>query len=370
MDKSFFTPRIIRNLILAGVLCLLLWYFSEMVVLLIIAMLVTIVGTPLVRILNKIPIGKSKMSKGISVSITLLITLGLFAGLFFALIPMFLRQANAIASIDFTALFSYYRTEISWIEINLRKMGIIANNDTLAAFIKEKSVGMMDYQQISKLASGILTFTGSFFFNLFSVLFVSWYLLYDYKAIYAFIIKMVPTGYKNDTEGFLLNSRTLISRYILGLILDTFTVMISYAVILTLMGIKGAIVIAILAGMMNLIPYIGPVIGVIMGVMIGLTTVISTGVFTGLDTISIQIGLGMLLVIILDNVIYEPFIQGKSIHAHPLEIFLVIIAGEIIGGVVAMIVIIPIYGILKILISRYLHHFPQIQEIEDQINTN
>ena len=367
MNKPWFTPRHIRNLLLAGVVIFLLWYFFEMVVLVAIAMLVAIAGSPLVKLLNKISVGKFKMPESLSVSFTLLVFLGLFAGLFFILVPLFLEQANAITSINFPGLFAHYQTEITWIEINLRKMGIMASDATLVTFIKEKAMAMADYNQLSKLGSDILAFTGSFFFNLFSVLFISWFLLYDFSVIHNFILKMVPKSYKSDTEGFLEQSRLLISRYVLGIIMDTLAVMISYAIILSVLGVKGAIVIAVLAGFLNVIPYIGPVIGVMSGILIGLTSCISAGVFGGLDIVAIKIGLGMLAVIILDNIFYDPFIQGKSIHAHPLEIFLVIIAGEIIGGVIAMIVIIPVYGVLKILVTRYLHHFPQIQKIEDQI---
>ncbi|MEI6888697.1 MAG: AI-2E family transporter [Bacteroidales bacterium] len=367
MNKPWFTPSHVRNLLLAGVSIFLLWYFLEMVVLVAIAMLVAIVGSPVVNLLNKISLGKFKIPEGFSVSFTLLVFVGGFAGLFFILVPLFMEQVNSIASINFPGLFAHYQTEIIWIEINLRKIGIMANDATLATFIKEKAMAMVDYSQVSKIGSGLLTFTGTFFFNLFSVLFISWFLLYDLSAIHKFIIKMMPKDYKSDTEGFLTQSQSLISRYLLGIILDTLAIMISYAIVLSLLGVKGAIVIAVLAGFLNVIPYIGPVIGVISGIMIGLTSCISAGVFVGLDIIAIKIGLGMLGVIILDNIFYDPFIQGKSIQAHPLEIFLVIMAGEIMGGVAAMIVIIPVYGVMKILVTRYLHHFPQIQKIENRI---
>jgi len=367
MNKNWFTTPLIRNLLITGVLIFLLWYFFEIFVLVAIAMLVAIAGSPLVKLLSRISIRKHHLPEGISVTFTLLLLLGIFAALFFVLVPLFLEQINVIANIDFTGLFSYYQQEIFWVENNLHKMGVIADNYTLAAFIKEKSIAMVDFNQVSDLATGMLAFTGSFFFNLFSVLFISWYLLSDFSAIHKFILKITPIDYTDDTDGFLKQSRILISRYVLGLILDTLAVMVSYAIILSLLGIKGAIVIAVLAGLLNLIPYIGPVIGVIIGTVIGLTSAVSTGNFGGLDLVAIKIGLSMLAVIILDNIFYEPYIQGKSIHAHPLEIFLVIMAGEVIGGVIAMIVIVPVYGVLKILATRFLHHFSQIQKIEEQI---
>ena len=332
-------------------------------------MLVAILGSPLVKLLNRISVRKHKLPGSISVSITLILLTGLFAGLFYVLVPLLIDQVKIISSINFEGLFSYYQKEISGMEDLLQKMGIMADNYTLDVFIKEKSLAMVDYNQVSMMATGILAFTGSFFFNLFSVLFISWYVLCDFNVIHKFVIKIVPQEYKADTNDFLKLSRTMISRYTLGLILDTLAVMVSYAIILSVLGIKGAIIIAILAGSLNLIPYIGPVIGIIIGIAIGFISYISNGIYAGLDVIAIKIGLGMLAVIILDNLFYEPFIQGESIHAHPLEIFLVIMAGEVIGGVAAMIVIVPVYGILKILVTRFLHHFPQIQKIDTLVES-
>jgi len=366
MNKTWFTPRLIRNLLLAGVIVFLLWYFFEMVVLVAVALLVAIAGSPLVKLLGKISIGRFKIPQGVSVSVTLLFFSGLAGGLLFILIPLFLAQANTIASINFNGLFSYYQTEIQWLESNMQRMGVMANDATLAAFIKDKTMSMIDFGQLSKLGTGILSFTGSFFFNLFAVLFISWYLLYDFSTIHRVIIKALPNDYQCDTDEFLGQSRSLISRYLLGLILDTLAMMVSYSIVLSMLGIKGAFVIAVLAGFLNVIPYIGPAIGVVTGIVIGITSHIGTGVFDGLDILTMKITLGMLAMIILDNIFYEPFIQGRSMHAHPLEIFLVIMAGEIIGGVIAMIVIIPIYGVGKILAIRYRHHFPQILTFEDQ----
>ena len=370
MSRQWFTLRFIRNLLIVLVLIFLLWYFFEILVLVAIAMLVAIAGSPLVKILDRISIRQYHLPDGFCVTIILLLLLGFFAGLFFVLVPLFLEQVNVIASINFDGLFSFYQREISWLEDSLHKMGIMADNYTLATFIKEQSMAFLDFNQISGFATGILSFTGSFLFNLFSVLFISWYLMYDFDVIHNFMVKMVPKNYKSDTEDFLKQSRTLISRYVLGLILDTLAVMVSFVIILSLLGIKGAIVIAVLAGLLNLIPYIGPVIGVLIGIVIGLTTVVSTGAYVGLDMVALKIGLSMLAVIILDNIFYEPYIQGKSIHAHPLEILLVIMAGEVIGGVVAMIVIVPAYGVLKIMVTRFLHHFPQIQKIDNLMESN
>jgi predicted PurR-regulated permease PerM len=65
----------------------------------------------------------------------------------------------------------------------------------------------------------------------------------------------------------------------------------------------------------------------------------------------------MLVVILLDNIVYGPLIQGKSVKAHPVEIFLVIIAAGSIGGIPAMIIAVPSYAFLRIVGEEFFSHF-------------
>lgn len=74
----------------------------------------------------------------------------------------------------------------------------------------------------------------------------------------------------------------------------------------------------------------------------------------------------MLLVIILDNAVYAPMIQGKSVKAHPVEIFLVIIAAGSIGGIPAMITAVPGYAFLRILASEFLSNFRLVRKMTEK----
>ena len=66
---------------------------------------------------------------------------------------------------------------------------------------------------------------------------------------------------------------------------------------------------------------------------------------------------------LLDNFILQPNIFSKSVNAHPLEIFIVVLMGAKIGGIIGMVVAIPIYTVLRVLAKVFLSEFKVVQSI-------
>jgi len=66
---------------------------------------------------------------------------------------------------------------------------------------------------------------------------------------------------------------------------------------------------------------------------------------------------------LLDNFILQPNIFSKSVKAHPLEIFIVVLMGAKIGGIIGMVVAIPIYTVLRVLAKVFLSEFKVVQSI-------
>jgi len=79
----------------------------------------------------------------------------------------------------------------------------------------------------------------------------------------------------------------------------------------------------------------------------------------------LRIIIAMGIVQLIDNNVFAPLIQGKSVKAHPVEIFLVVIAAASLGGMIAMVVAVPAYGFIKITASEFLSNFPVIRNFSD-----
>ena len=112
---------------------------------------------------------------------------------------------------------------------------------------------------------------------------------------------------------------------------------------------------------MNIIPYIGPLIGTLFGLMLGLTTHFNTN--TSLLSLAILILAVFAIVHIIDNLVFQPWIYSSSVHAHPLEIFLVILMAGSLYGIPAMIVAIPAYTVLRVFAREFLYNFKLVKKL-------
>ena len=74
----------------------------------------------------------------------------------------------------------------------------------------------------------------------------------------------------------------------------------------------------------------------------------------------------MFVVQTIDNNVFAPLIQGKSVKAHPVEIFIVVIAAASLGGIVGMIVAVPTYGFIKIVANEFLSNFKVFRQISEK----
>jgi predicted PurR-regulated permease PerM len=216
---------------------------------------------------------------------------------------------------------------------------------------------LLDFNIFSNVLSTIISFTGSFFFNTFSILFLSFFFLYDNRMMPRLLFLLIPEKYEEQTRNVMIRSKKLLSRYFIGIIVQVLANILTYTLALLIIGVNGALVIAFFAGIIIIIPYLGGIIAVITGVLLGLTGLISTGNYDQIGIMAVKIIVAMLLVQLIDNNVFQPFIQGKSVKAHPVEIFLVVIAAASIGGIPAMIIAVPAYGFLKIVATEFLSNF-------------
>jgi len=93
------------------------------------------------------------------------------------------------------------------------------------------------------------------------------------------------------------------------------------------------------------------------------TSMISIGHYGMIGHIALLILLVFLIVIVIDNVVYQPLIYGKSVKAHPIEIFLVIIAAGSVGGIIGMIIAVPTYTFLRIVAKEFLSQFKIVRSL-------
>ena len=345
----------------------LLWYFATIVVFILLAGVISVIGNPVVSFLDKIRWGRVHIPRGLSVLVTLLLICAVLLAFLSFFIPLVIREIQLISAIDVNQLLSHYKNDIDGFHQVLVKAGLVNPNETLDVILEARIKSLLDLAAFSSIVKNILTFTGNFFFGAFSVLFLSFFFMYDRTLFARGILMVVPDEYHEHTRNVLMDTKKLLARYFIGLLIDVFAMAASYTAGFGIIGIKGAFVIGIFGGVINIVPYVGPIIATITGVVLGATGVLSTGDYTLLLPLVLKILIVMVTVILIDNVLYQPVIFGKSVKAHPVEIFLVIIAAGSIGGIPGMIVAVPAYSVLRIIAREFFSQFRLIQKLTRKI---
>src|SRR5699024_2912923 len=176
------------------------------------------------------------------------------------------------------------------------------------------------------------------------------YILLDYKRIEKYIYKLLSSINFIPTDAVIRAIHTSLTRYIKGQLLITlFVALITFLIYHTL-GLNYALLLAILMGIMNIIPYFGPIIGSIPAILIAFTTSWKLVIAVIISNIFVQM---------IESSFFSPYIMGKSVQMHPIGIIFVLIVGAELGGIVGMILAVPLTTILK---TIYLEVFIKKQQ--------
>jgi len=210
------------------------------------------------------------------------------------------------------------------------------------------------FKEIPNLLNAILGALGSLSVGLFSVLFISFFFMKDSQLLAKGLLTIIPNGTEKRFSKSLETINDLLSRYFIGLLFQITILFILYTLILLIFGIDNAIVIAFLCALLNLIPYIGPMIGAVIMFVLSMTGSIGQDFQSEIVSTSLWILFWYFIAQFIDNFLSQPLIFSKTTKSHPLEIFLIIIIGGILFGVVGMITAVPLYTALKVILKEFL----------------
>ncbi len=375
MEKERNVDRLSGYLIKLGglaIIAALCWYFKNILIYIIVAFVVSLVGRPIMKLLKKFQIKKFHLPDWFSAVLTILIILSLLILIVTQLIPLvsnIVRDASMLN--NGLALESNPVDKINaWL---IRVFPDLGHDFDLMALVMDKLRELVSFSNVSGFVGSVASLVSSAFVGLFAVVFISFFFLKDSNLFERIIYALVPDRIEQTMHATLNDIKQLLSRYFVGLLLE----MIGVALIdflglwlIARLDFSYAIGIAFIAGLLNVIPYVGPLMGEAIGVILGI--VLKVGVGAGLD-VNVWIFALIILAIMLtaqliDNFIYQPVIYSTSIKAHPLEIFIVLLMAGHIGGTVGMLVAIPAYTVVRVIALRFFHRFKPIQRLDPDLS--
>ena len=345
------------------------WYFSNIVAYVLIAGVLSLLGQPLVDFLSEdIRIKKWHIPR----SLASLITMGLmflFSMLFGSIfIPLILSQSDAIAAIDIQQVSRSLDKPIATLESYMMQYGIggmdgVSLKQNLQVQLKE----LVTFTSVTNFFNRSFAIMGNILLASLSITFILFFFLRDKHLFYRMLLVLVPSENEKDMSDALKSIKQLLIRYFIGIAIQIAIVVTIIAIGLSLVGLKNAILIGFFAGIFNIIPYIGPIIGAVIGLVLGLTTALPMELYPDMLYLILKITSVFAVAQLLDNFILQPLIFSNSVKAHPLEIFLVILAGGSMAGIGGMILAIPTYTVLRVVGKEFFGEFKLVKKLTQNI---
>ena len=315
-------------------------YAKDVLIMFIIAWLLSVLLSPLVDYLES-----KRLRRGWAILIVMIIILALVAFSFSLIIPGIIRTVEALT----TKLQSDVINELSVkIEAFFEKN---FNNAELARNVTAKlnEIGVSLLNSLGEFFKNV----GSFLASMVIVPVITFFLIKDSRRFKRAIISQVPNKYFELSLNILHKVENQVGKYIQGQTIDALIVGILSTIGLFLINvafewpIQYFFFIGMLAGLANLIPYVGPVVGAIPALTIAILNNPPN-----LGIVLIWIVVMFILVQAIDNALVSPLVVSKSVNMHPLTVIVVVIIGGKIAGAIGMLFAVPLTGIIKVTLQQ------------------
>jgi len=319
------------------------------------AAVISLMGRNLVLFLKR----RLKFGNTLAVMLTLCISIGILLSIFALFIPIITEQSQYISAINleqWSADFDQLNADISSY-LNVEKLSLVE-------LIKRTDLmQFLDLKGIPNLINSLLGGFGSLLIGLFSVLFISFFLLKDSLLLEKSLLVFA----QKEDEGKFMKAFTkikdLLSRYFIGLLFQILILFVLYTILLLIFGVDNAIAVALIAAILNIIPYVGPLFGGGLILMLATTSHLGEDFQTVLLPKLSYLLLGYFVIQLVDNFVNQPLIFSNSVRSHPLEIFLSILIGGVLFGIPGMIVAVPSYTAIKVISKEFLSEYKIVKQL-------
>ena len=285
-------------------------------------------------------LSKKKVKRTIGSSFVFLIFIAVLYLFFRLLVPMLYSQINDFVGI-LPSLFTKVGNFIGTTFSNLAGSGLDLS-----------SVEQSIYDGVEKIAinlttdlpttvigfmTGLVSSVGTFLLGLV----VGFYLLIDFDGV-KHILDFFPKKWHYSINKVCGELNTTFKAFVQGTLLIALVVTILSWILFKAIGLPSPMLFGLIAGITNIIPYIGPWIGGALAAIVGFTVSPLVGILTIVVVFLVQQ---------VDNIVLHPIIMSKTVHLHPVTIMITLLIFGYFWGIIGMILSTPIVAGLKIILN-------------------
>lgn len=325
-----------------GLLFYLAWVLRDALLLIWVAVMIAVLFTPLINWICRLRIRNWHPSRGTSLVILLFIVV-VVAGLFLWLaFPPILRDLHN-ATRELPARIGQL---VNWLHAHLPFTEKMTTQEVLHYVeLAAGGAGSM----FSSVTHGIVAFL--------TVLLMAAYFILDGQQSFAWFVSLFPAEQQPRLRTALLNGGRRMRRWLAGQMLLMLAQGLSGLLAFWLIHVRYFYVLAVLAGLFNIIPVLGPVL-----------TVIVAGLVAAIDSYTKLLGVVIFYVIYhnVENAFLNPRIMESRIHIPAVAIVVALVIGEAFAGIVGILIAVPTAALLAVLIDEYVVQAPMVELAQDE----
>jgi len=343
-STSQVTPRTVVLVILTAVVVLsglyLLWQVRKVIVWCIIALFVAVALYPAV---NRIQRWRTRRITAI-----LLAYLGLSLGMIGTIalvVPLLVTQIKSLANLAF-AVSQNPEEWLGRVRDYADRFRLVWLYDAGVSQLHNVPAQLGQWMESFLLSSGgFLVSAVGFITALFSILVISFFLLLEGDVFINHGLQLFPEPQRPRMQRILTQTAGAVSGYVTGNLLISLICGVALYVVLIVLGMPYAIVLALIVAVLDLIPQIGATLG---GALL-----VAAGLFV--DPWKSLVLLGYFIIYqLVENNILTPMVYSQTIKLHPLAIFVAVLMGGLLYGIVGTLLAIPVAEVIRILGAEWL----------------
>lgn len=326
------------------IIILLLWFLfaiRDILLLFLISIIISSAIDPLADYLYR-----KKVPRAISVLIVYLLFIGIFAMVISLLVPPIVEQFTELSQSNF---YESFESRIGGLRHSLEQYGI--KNETIT----------QNFQDFAgSISSGVFNTTRNVLTGLVStltVLVISFYLSAEENGTKNFVKHLIP--FKNQSYAMKLVTKIQrkMGSWVLGQLILSVVIFILTYVGLLILGVDYALVLALIAGLLEIVPYIGPII-----------SVVPAAFFAFIQNPPLALAVVILYLIIqqIENHLLVPMVMSKSVGLNPILVILGILVGGSLGGLIGAIIAVPLLSGIQVFIYDLINS-DEVGELESRM---
>lgn len=318
------STKVILKVIFAVLILVFLWTVREVIFILLFSLILASALDPLVDYFSE-----KRVPRAVSVLTVYVLFLGIVGVVIYLLIPPVIEQFKLLTE----NLPQYYAA------LHERLGSTLLANLDLSSSFKQMFVsggGGSFVVQTFSVFSGALAFL--------SVLVISFYLVAEEKGLKQFIAALLPEHHQEASIVLIEKIQKKMGLWVLGQIILSFAIFAFSWIGLSLLGIKYALFLALLAGVLEVVPYIGPFLSAVPAVLFA---------FIQNPTLALAVAILYLLIQKTEGYVLVPKVMQKTVGTSPLVVLVALLVGFKLAGVVGLLISVPLVSALTVVVNEF-----------------